>query len=211
MVTAFRLQMCDVLYSFYAAPDTDKELKPDDACRILEEILDAQNQSSFFGLRLGLPVRVVEAIHSRYQEPKERLLHVIFKFLNQAEPRPTWRVIVNALRSPVVNLPRLAKTMEEAHFPQPTSTSFISSVDDVQRQVKRLNKRFSAIQEATIECLERSGIAVLVVSQQLISTRSSQRRNYTQLKTIMNSLVIWISTKVILQCHAIHWTNLLKP
>ena len=33
------------------------------------------------------------------------------------------RAIVDALRSPAVNLPALAKRVEAAHFPDPTSTS----------------------------------------------------------------------------------------
>ncbi|CAI8041005.1 hypothetical protein GBAR_LOCUS22788 [Geodia barretti] len=40
-------------------------------------------------------------------------------FLNQ-EPRPTWRVIVDALKSSAVNLPQLAMTVEAAHFPDTT-------------------------------------------------------------------------------------------
>ena len=100
----------------------EETLKPNDAGRVLEEVLEAQNNSFCFGLRLGLPLHVVEAVHSRYLEPKDRLLHIIIECLRQAEPRPTWRVIVDALRSPAVNLPRLADRVEAAHFPDPTST-----------------------------------------------------------------------------------------
>ena len=103
----------------------DETLTPDNASRILVEVLEAQNQSIFFGLRLGLSVHVVEAIHSRYQEPKDRLLHVIIEFLRQTEPRPTWRVIVDGLRSPAVNLPCLADKVEAAHFPDTASTRYV--------------------------------------------------------------------------------------
>ena len=44
------------------------------------------------------------------------------EFLKQAEPRPTWRAIVTALRSPAVNLPQLAMRVEAAHFPDPTAS-----------------------------------------------------------------------------------------
>ena len=89
---------------------------------IVEEILPAQNDSFELGLRLRLPHHEVEGIHSTHSDPRSRLLHVILAFLNQAKPRPTWRVIVDALRSPAVNLPRLADKLEAAHFPDPTST-----------------------------------------------------------------------------------------
>ena len=111
-----------LLFGFFAAPAVDETLCPDDAGNIVEEILEAQNHSSFLGLRLGLPLHVVEAIHSRYQDPKDRLLHVIIEFLKQAEPRPTWRVIVDALRSPLVNVTSLAKRVETVHFPDPNTT-----------------------------------------------------------------------------------------
>ena len=104
------------------APVVDAALTPNDAVDILEELLPAQNRSFELGLKLGLPHHEVVAIHSTYSDPRSRLLHVILAFLNQAEPRPTWRVIVDALRSPAVNLPRLADRVEATHFPDPTST-----------------------------------------------------------------------------------------
>ena len=59
---------------------------------------------------------------SKHQDPKYRLLHIILAFLGQAEPRPTWRVIVGALRSPVVNPTALARTVEAVHFPDLAAT-----------------------------------------------------------------------------------------
>ena len=99
----------------------DETLTESDAAEILEELLSAQNQSYLLGLKLKLPVHEVEAIHLKYLDPRERLLHVIIAFLRQAEPRPTWRVIVEALRNPIVNLPALARRVEAAHFPDPSA------------------------------------------------------------------------------------------
>lgn len=96
-------------------------LKPNDAADVLEQVLEAQNQSVFFGLKLNIPLHIVEAIQSTHHQPKDRLLHVIIEFLKQVSPRPTWRVIINALRSPAVNLPQLANTVETAHFPDTTA------------------------------------------------------------------------------------------
>ena len=74
------------------------------------------------GLGLNLRLHEVEAIHTRYSDPRECLLHIIIAFLRQVEPRQTWRVIVEALRNPIVNLPALARRVEAAHFPDPTAT-----------------------------------------------------------------------------------------
>ncbi|CAI8049102.1 hypothetical protein GBAR_LOCUS27042, partial [Geodia barretti] len=101
----------------------DKTLRPGDARKIFEELLPAQNKSYMLGLALKLPLPIVEAIHSQYQNPRHRLFHVIIKFLEQAEPRPTWRDIVETLNSRAVNLPDLARRVEAAHCPDSITTS----------------------------------------------------------------------------------------
>ena len=75
-----------------------------------------------FGVRLNLPVDEVEAICARFSDPRERLLQIIVTFLRRAEPRPTWRVIVAALRSDAVGLTALAGRVEAAHFPDLAAT-----------------------------------------------------------------------------------------
>ena len=77
--------------------------------------MEAQNQSHFLGLKLKLPNHVVEGIQSQFPAPKDRLYHVVEEFLKQLEPEPTWRAIVEALRSPTIGLPRLVKELEEKH------------------------------------------------------------------------------------------------
>ena len=77
--------------------------------------MEAQNQSHFLGLKLKLPNHVVEGIQSQFPAPKDRLYHVVEEFLKQLEPEPTWRAIVEALRSPTIGLPRLAKELEQKH------------------------------------------------------------------------------------------------
>ena len=71
-----------------------------------------------------------------YKQPIDRLLHIILKFLIQSETPPTWRAIVNALKSKAVNLTALANKVEAAHFPHPTAsrdppTTSCESVTDV--------------------------------------------------------------------------------
>ena len=101
-------------------------LKTDDAIDVLEELLEAQNHSYVFGLKLKLPLYVVEAIHSTYLQPRERLLHVLIEFLKQRDLLPTWRVIADALATRSVNLFHLAEKVEAAHFPNAASTRELS-------------------------------------------------------------------------------------
>ena len=103
------------------APAVHDTLTERDAARILEELLAAQNSAHLLGLMLNVKPHDVQAIMNKYQDPKDRLYHIIIAFLSQAEPRPTWRVIVDALRSPVVNLTALAERVEAAHFPDLTA------------------------------------------------------------------------------------------
>ena len=44
---------------------------------------------------------------------EDQLRDILIEFLKQVEPRPTWKVIIEALRSPSVNLPALAKDLED--------------------------------------------------------------------------------------------------
>ena len=94
---------------------------------IFEELLEAMNQAYMLGLKLNLSFDELDAIRKAYPDPREYLLQVILAFLRQAKPRPTWRVIVDALRSPTVNLTALAERVEAAHVPDPTATRLSSS------------------------------------------------------------------------------------
>ena len=105
----------------------DETLSPDSVGDMLEELLEAQNQSYVLGLKLKLPLHIVDAIHSTYLQPGDRLLRVLIEFTKQIDPRPTWRVIIDALRTRVVNLPHLAKKVEAAHLPDPTAACDVVS------------------------------------------------------------------------------------
>ena len=113
---------CSLLAITHAAPSGDETLTPDDAVNVLEELLPAQIHSYVLGLKLGLSPHVVDSIHERHAEPRDRLLHVLIAFTEQTQPRPTWRVIADTLRNPVVKLPYLADNVKAAHFPDTTAT-----------------------------------------------------------------------------------------
>ena len=114
----------------YTTAAVDVTLSPSDAVKVLEELLEAQNHSRFLGFKLNVPDYMVTSIHTQYTDPKDCLYSVLVEFLKQVEPRPTWRAIVDALRSPVVNLPHLARTVEAAHFPDPTLAHDVAHFPD---------------------------------------------------------------------------------
>ena len=105
-----------------AASALDEILTESDAAVILEELIGAQNHAQLLGSELNIKPAEVEAISEMYQDPKERLYHIILAFLRQVKAPPTWRTIVNALKSETINLTSLAKRAEAAHFSDPTAS-----------------------------------------------------------------------------------------
>ena len=109
--------------SCVAPPDIGRDAPiTEEPVHVLDEIIEAQNHFHVIGLHLELAEHEIESIESMYRHPRDRLLHILIEFLKQVDPPPTWRRIVDALRSPSVNLPELAKRVENNHCPQTTST-----------------------------------------------------------------------------------------
>ena len=92
-----------------------ERLTPDDTAEVLEELLPAQSKAYELGMSLKLPEHEVETIHRKCTGSKSRILYVIITYLNQEELRPTWKSIVEALKSPSVNLKGVARRIEEIH------------------------------------------------------------------------------------------------
>ena len=108
--------MCLVsVFTGFPGPAGEGVLTPDDARSVINALWPARHKTYVLGLRL-IPVHELLSIHSNYSNPGDRLLHIILAFLQQAEPRPTWRVIVDALRSPMVNLTALAERVEYVYL-----------------------------------------------------------------------------------------------
>ena len=93
------------------------QLTPDDALDLVEELLPAKIRSRELGLALKLPPTVISEIHDSFSDPRLRLFHILLEFTSQSQPRPTWRLLIDALRSSEVRLPALAHRLEEIYIP----------------------------------------------------------------------------------------------
>ena len=104
-------------------------LTPHDAETVCKELLPVQNKSYELGLELKLPPSDVASImHSAYLKQQERLIRIATEFTEHKEPRPTWRAIVDALRSSSVNNPQLAEEIERKYcVPSPPETGKLMS------------------------------------------------------------------------------------
>ena len=105
----------------------DKLLLKDDVPEILANILDAQTKSELLGRVLKLSPSRVSGIHMQYRDPEECLFCVIDEFVKQVDPRPTWRVILTALRHPTIRLTGLANEIESKHCPPTICGTYIWS------------------------------------------------------------------------------------
>ena len=96
----------------------DKALLSDqDVAQVVKELFDVQTQSDRFGRVLKLPKATVDSIHQQYSDPRDRLFRIIDEFVKQVEPPPTWRVILEALRNPLIGQGNLAQQIEKKLFP----------------------------------------------------------------------------------------------
>ena len=87
-----------------------------DTQEILEKLLPHAKAKSFaLGLMLNVPLHNVEAIHSNALDPSQRILEIIIVFVRQNYPAPTWRAIIKALRSTIINLPEVADELENSY------------------------------------------------------------------------------------------------
>ena len=95
----------------------DRTLNQEDVPEVVCEILEVQTKSKMFGRVLGLSKVTVDSIHQQNSDPQECLFGVLDEFVKQVEPLPTWRVILEALRNPLIGHSRLAQEIERKHCP----------------------------------------------------------------------------------------------
>ena len=96
----------------------------------LLEVLDAlQGKAAKWetiGLQLHLSTDELDIIKADCDGVEERLTRVIRKWQSKAEPRPTWRAVIDALRAPSVGEAVLAKQLEERFTPMKVSSEIKS-------------------------------------------------------------------------------------
>lgn len=90
-------------------------LTSEDAFDIFELLISAQNGSRYIGGKWRIPQYVIDEIHQRNKKARDCLFEIITQFLNGVGVPPTWRAIVEALKSPTVNLLDLAQKIEQKY------------------------------------------------------------------------------------------------
>ena len=68
------------------------------------------------GLELDIPYTELNCFRTMYSDPSDSLREVLIHWLKAAvEPSPTWKAVVTALRSPLVNEMNVAAQLESKY------------------------------------------------------------------------------------------------
>ena len=83
---------------------------------MLNELYPVRASWYFIGLELGISHWIMNKINHIYLNPLDLLRETLKHWLQTAVgPRPTWRAVVTALKSPLINEKNIAAQLEEKY------------------------------------------------------------------------------------------------
>ena len=85
---------------------------------VQEEVFDARAKWYDIGVNLEVPVGTLNSIRAQYHDPQDCLREMLMVWLKTIDPQPTWKALVNALRSRVVGEAKLADELEAKWCPK---------------------------------------------------------------------------------------------
>lgn len=91
----------------------DRTLVLNDVYVLNEELYDVCDKFEIMGKLFKLSEGTLDAILQRSRRSDVRFSEVLTEFVRQDNPRPTWRIILDALNNPLINNPRLAEQIEK--------------------------------------------------------------------------------------------------
>ena len=94
------------------------ELSVDDLGIVRNELFDASPKWYDVGLELKVSVATLDSIRDQFSDPKDCFREALKCWL-KSTPKPTWRVLVDALRSHTVDEKQLADNLEAKHCSNP--------------------------------------------------------------------------------------------
>ena len=88
-----------------------KKLSSDDLGCVLEEVLDAAAQWYNLGLKLKVRTATIDSIQEDFTATQHRLREMLKAWLNTCD-NPSWKTLIDALKSPLVGASQLAAALE---------------------------------------------------------------------------------------------------
>ena len=90
-------------------------LNMDNAAIVAEELFHVRPDTYELGLALQLSQDVLQTIMTENQKPHGQILRITEVFLKRKDPKPTWRAIIEALKTPAVNRSKMAQQIQEKY------------------------------------------------------------------------------------------------
>ena len=94
------------------------ELSLDDVNNVRKEIHDIRSKWQDIALELGMSIKDARKIRSDFDDDKNRLLEILQWWLEREQPKPTWGVLIESLRSCTVEEHQLADALQRKYCPQ---------------------------------------------------------------------------------------------
>ncbi len=94
-------------------------LNEKDLIVVLKATRSGRNKWYNIGLKLGVESHTLDSIGDRFDDPTDCLREVIKQWLKGGSPQPTWRALVDALKSCVVGEEKLASELEAKYCDVP--------------------------------------------------------------------------------------------
>ena len=88
-------------------------LSMDNAAIVAEELFRVRQRAYELGLALQLSQDALQTIMTENPKPHDQILRITEEFLKREDPKPTWRAIIEALKTPSVDRPRMAQKIED--------------------------------------------------------------------------------------------------
>ena len=93
-----------------------------DLSTVRNALHDVRTKWFDIGVELKVKIPTLKSIETRYDDDKDCLREVITEWLNKANDQATWESLVDALRTRVIDEPRLAAELEAKYCSCPTES-----------------------------------------------------------------------------------------
>ena len=91
----------------------DTTLTANDYNALYEDLFEVCDKPKALGILLNLPESTLDEILTKNSQADNCLIDILVTFVEQEDQRPTWRIVLDALRDPLINNPRLAERIEK--------------------------------------------------------------------------------------------------
>ena len=91
------------------------KLSTGDLSKVRNEILSAAAKWYDIGLELGMTADYLDTIRKTNDDPQDCLRELLRRWLSGVDPQPSWKALITALSTPVVNYHALASEIEEKY------------------------------------------------------------------------------------------------